>query len=77
MKVSCFHSWDVSPREAVQLQKQIREKIISKGKVKSVRFVAGADVAYDKQRNITYAGVVVLRMTDLAIVETSMASCPT
>ena len=77
MKISSFHSWDVSPQEAVQLQKQIREKIIPYGKVKSVRLVAGADVAYDKKSNTTYAGVVVLRLTDLAIVETSMASCPT
>jgi deoxyribonuclease V len=77
MKISSVHSWEVTPKEAVQIQKQIQEKIIPYGKVKSVGLVAGADVAYDKQRNTTYAGVVVLRLTDLAIVETSIATCPT
>ena len=76
MKISSFHSWDVSPKEAVQIQKQIREKIITYGKTKSVRLVAGADVAYDKKSNTTYAGVVVLRLKDLTIVETCIASCP-
>ncbi|MDX1410535.1 MAG: deoxyribonuclease V [Nitrospirales bacterium] len=77
MKISSVHSWDVSPREAIRIQRQIREKIISYGKVRSVRHVAGADVAYDKKSNTTFAGVIVLRMTDLAMVETSVASCST
>jgi len=77
MKISSLHSWDLSPKEAVQLQRQIRDKIIPYGKVKSVHYVAGGDVAYDIQRNTTYAGVVVLRMRDLVIVETCVAECPT
>ncbi len=77
MKISSFHSWDVSPKEAVRIQKQIREKIIPYGKVQPVRLVAGADVAYDKKSNTTYAGVAVLRLPDLAMVETNVASCPT
>jgi deoxyribonuclease V len=77
MRIFSFHSWEVSPQEAVQIQRQIREKIIPYGKVTSVRLVAGADVAYDKKSNTTYAGVVVLRMPDLTIVETSIAACPT
>lgn len=76
MKIVNFHSWKVSPKEAIQIQRQIRDKIIPYGKVKSVQLVAGADVAYDKERNTTYAGVVVLRMTDLATVETSVAVYP-
>ena len=77
MKILRLHSWDVSPKEAVQIQQQIRDKIIPYGKVKSVRLVAGADVAYDKQRNMTYAGVVVLRMTDLVIVESCVVAYAT
>lgn len=77
MQISSFHAWDVTPQQAIQIQRQIREKIIPRGKLGSVRLVAGADVAYDKERKITYAAVVVLVMKDLTIVETSMATLPT
>jgi deoxyribonuclease V len=77
MKTFSFHRWDVSPKEAVQIQRHMRAKIIPSGKVASLHLVAGADVAYEKQSTTTYAAIVVLRMPDLAIVETSIASCPT
>ena len=77
MKISNLHSWDVSPREAVQIQQKIRTRVIGNGKVETVRFVAGADVAYDKRRKMTYAGVVVLRMPDLDLIETCITENPT
>ena len=77
MKIVNLHSWDVSPKEAIWIQREIRGKIIPFGKVEPVRWVAGADVAYDKRRHTTYAGVVILRMSDLAVVETRIAECPT
>lgn len=77
MHISHFHSWDVTPQEAIQIQKQIRERVIPDGKVSSVRLVAGADVAYDKETNTTYAAVVILRMPQFEIIETHIATTPT
>ena len=77
MQVFNFHRWEVSPQDAIQIQRRIREKILPYGKVNSVRLVAGADVAYAKRSHTTYAGVVVLRLTDLTVVETRIATWPT
>lgn len=69
MRVSCFHPWDVSPQEAVQIQHRIRERVVRDGNPSHVRFVAGADVAFDKASNLAYAALVVLRFPDLEPVE--------
>lgn len=76
MRIINFHSWNVSPQEAIRIQSRIQKEIIPYGKIKTVQLVAGADVAYDQKSQTTYAGVVVLRKTDLAIVETSVATWP-
>ena len=77
MRISRLHSWDVSPKEAIQIQQKIRGRVIPHGKVGTVGLVAGADVAYDKHRQLTFAGIVVLRLPDLTIVESCVAETPT
>ena len=77
MEVSCFHPWNVTPQEAIQIQKQIRGRVIPQGHVDHVHLVAGADVAFDKETETTYAGVVVLQMPELRVVETLTETSPT
>ena len=45
MQVQHFHSWDVTPKEAIQIQQQLRAKVIPHGKVGTPNLIAGADVA--------------------------------
>lgn len=70
MKVHRFHSWDVTPAEAIQIQQQIRERVVRRGAVPDPEFVAGADAAFDIEANRVYAAVVVLRFPSLEPVET-------
>lgn len=70
MKIYPFHSWDVTPTEAIQIQKQLRARVIPHGKLTSLRLVAGADVAFDTRSERSYAGLVVLAFPSLDIVET-------
>lgn len=77
MQIANFHSWDVTPKEAIQIQEQIRGRVLREGKVPSVQLVAGADVAYDKKTNTSYAAVVILRMPKLEIIEAHSLSTPT
>lgn len=68
MRVSEFHPWDVTPREAVQIQEEVRRRIIPRGRVRP-RLVAGADVAFDKHSQTAWACVVVFRFPSLEVVE--------
>jgi deoxyribonuclease V len=62
-----FHSWDVSPQEAIQIQQQLRAKVIPHGKVGIPTLIAGADVAFVQDTAV--ACVVLLMFPKLEIVE--------
>jgi deoxyribonuclease V len=68
--LSC-RRWDVSPREAVELQRQLQGKIVEQLEqpLPAEPLVAGADVSYDKRSAKLFAAVVVLRLPGLEPVE--------
>jgi deoxyribonuclease V len=70
MIIPPLHSWDYSPKEAVKLQERLSTRIIRKGRLGKVRYVAGADVAFSEDPPLAYAGVIVMTFPDLVIVET-------
>jgi deoxyribonuclease V len=70
LKIRSLHSWDLTPKEAVEIQKQLSGRIRGKNRLEKVRFVAGADIAVSRNPPLAYAGVVVLSFPDLKIVET-------
>lgn len=70
MNVRQFHSWTVTPREAVRIQEQIRALVIPRGRAPRPKLVAGADAAFDLRAGVVYAAVVVLAYPDLEILET-------
>ncbi|MDH4246172.1 MAG: hypothetical protein OEV38_20740 [Nitrospira sp.] len=47
MKIHLLHSWDVTPQEAVQIQEQLRTRVVPRGHVPKPKLVAGADAAFD------------------------------
>lgn len=70
MRARLFHSWDVTPREAVQIQQQVRDKVVTGGRVPQPKLVAGADCAFDTRAERMHVAVVVLSFPDLEPVET-------
>lgn len=68
MEARHFHSWDVTPQEAIPIQQQLRARVIPQGKVGKPNLVAGADVAFVGET--AHACVVVLTFPRLDIVET-------
>lgn len=73
MNVGQFHSWTVTPREAVRIQEQIRALVIPRGRTPRPKLVAGADAAFDLHARQVYAAVVVLAYPDLEVVETAVS----
>src|ERR671917_1941646 len=64
-----LHEWDVTPREAVELQKSLRERVRVTPLAKKIETVAGADISFNKFDPVIYAAVVVLRLPSLEVVE--------
>ncbi|MBL8248897.1 MAG: hypothetical protein JNK95_11110, partial [Candidatus Competibacter sp.] len=59
--VSPVHSWNLSPAEAVALQRELRAQLILNDQLGIVRRVAGLDVGFEADGTIARAAVAVLR----------------
>lgn len=69
MRYKNLHKWDVSPKEAIQLQGRIRKKIVIKRlSLKKIGLIAGVDVSV--KDNLSKAAIIVLTYPGLRIVET-------
>ena len=64
-----LHDWTMTPREAVELQKSLRTQVRLAPLDKEIETVAGADISFNKFSSTVYAGVVVLRLPSLEVVE--------
>jgi len=65
-----LHDWNLTPHEAVQLQKELRANIfITPLGARRVETVAGADISFNKFSETVYAGIVVLRLPSLEVIE--------
>ncbi len=64
-----LHDWMLTPREAVELQKELRASVLIAPLDRAVETVAGADISFNKFEATVYAGIVVLRLPTLEVVE--------
>jgi deoxyribonuclease V len=65
-----LHDWTMTPREAVELQKRLRERVrVRPHAGKRIETVAGADISFNKFSPVIYTGIVVLRLPSLEVVE--------
>ncbi|HEX8138824.1 MAG TPA: deoxyribonuclease V [Pyrinomonadaceae bacterium] len=64
-----LHDWNVSPREAIELQKSLRERVSLTPLTRPVETIAGTDISFNKFSTTVYAGIVVLRLPALEVVE--------
>jgi deoxyribonuclease V len=69
MDIHPLHRWDVTPAEAVALQRTLAARVVTGPPLKSWELVAGCDVSHDRFSTTLYAGVVVLRAGDFSVVE--------
>lgn len=70
------HPWNLSPREAVALQKQLAEKVQRTGQLQSCRYVAGADVAYSRTNRYLVAAVIVWDREQRRVIEQHVMKQP-
>jgi deoxyribonuclease V len=69
MKARALHAWEVSPHEAIAIQKRLRAEVNAAEPLGDIHYIAGADIATSKDSPKAYAGVVVLSYPELEVVE--------
>ena len=72
-----LHRWDVTPREAIAIQQTLRSRVVREDCMNAVAHVAGVDVGFEQGGAVTRAAVAVLRLADLALVDSALARLPT
>lgn len=71
------HRWDLTPAEAVELQRELAPRVRTEDCLGEVRLIGGADVGFEEQGRITRAAVVVLALPGLQPVESALVRQPT
>ncbi len=75
MLVHELNDWDVSPAEAIEIQRRLAPLVIRRDEVGEVRRVAGVDVGFVGDH--TRAAVVVLSYPEMQVLDTSLVIQPT
>ncbi len=71
------HRWDITPKEAVALQRRLCALVERADRLGPVVRVAGVDVGFEANNTITRAAVVVLRFPELTLEHHAIARLPT
>ncbi len=52
MKIKPLHNWNLSPREAIEIQKQLAFEVVAEDKFNApIKTVAGIDLGYDAKND--------------------------
>ncbi|MDB5238622.1 MAG: endonuclease [Candidatus Kaiserbacteria bacterium] len=65
------HEWDVSIPEATRIQKEMRSLVRLEPLPHAPHTIAGADISFNRYSDIFHAGIVVLSLPDLVIIDRS------
>lgn len=77
MNIKPLHEWNLSTREAIELQKQLAYEVIETDDfLPPVKTVAGIDLGYDAKTDTCRAVVVVLNFPGLQLIEKAEAILP-
>ena len=77
MNIKQLHEWNLSPREAIELQKQFAYEVVAEDAFSEpIKTVAGIDLGYDAAANLSRAVVVVLKFPELELIESAEAILP-
>jgi deoxyribonuclease V len=63
------HDFNLTPKEAIALQKKLRDEIIIRPLGKEIKTIAGVDISFNRFEKDVYAGIIILSYPDLQIIE--------
>jgi len=68
MKPRLETRWNLTPREAMQLQESLRERVALEDHFGEIRYVAGADMAFDPVTDATTCAICAGRIRKRAVI---------
>ncbi|QQS45795.1 MAG: deoxyribonuclease V [Acidobacteriota bacterium] len=71
MPLPRLHDWEMTPKEAIALQNRLRDRVRLQPLERPIRAVAGADISFNRFSDRIFAGIVVLGLPGLEIIESS------
>lgn len=69
MDINTLHPWNLSPTEAVALQKELASRVVLQPLPEACALIAACDVSFDVGGEILFAAIVVLNRADYSVVE--------
>lgn len=72
-----LHDWDVTPAQAVALQRRLADRVERQDRLTPVECIAGVDIGFEDDGNTTRAAVVVMAWPGLDVVERAVHREPT
>lgn len=77
MEIQKIHEWNLSPKAAIEVQKQLAYEVVRHDDFDApVKTVAGIDLGFDVKNDTCRAVVVVLKFPELELIESSEAILP-
>ena len=76
MRLRDIHSWDLSPAEAIALQRRLAREVIKRGEPSDVKLVAGVDIIAGPRGSLARGAVVVVSYPELDLVESHTVELP-
>ncbi len=76
MQTRSLHPWNLAPAEAIEVQKRLASQVSRKRDFGGVAFIAGADIAVDRDSGEGIAAVIVYSFPDLREVERASVRAP-
>jgi deoxyribonuclease V len=74
MKTRKLHEWDLSYKEAVEIQNRLASQVRFIAIKKKPKIIAGLDCAFSRDEKRIFAAVVVIMLPDFEVIETVTAS---
>lgn len=76
MRIPTRHPWDLTPKQAIALQQELRGEVVCEDRLGPVQFVAGVDVGLEPGTATARAAVAVLAFPSLELADYALARRP-
>ncbi len=71
------HTWNVTPKEAIAIQKKLQSEVKIQKFNKEIKYIAGADISLNRFSKIIFAGIIVFKYPELIPVEHALLETET
>jgi deoxyribonuclease V len=69
MEINTLHAWDISPTEAITLQKELASRVVLQPLPRDCQKIAACDVSFNVGGDALFAAIVVLDRKDFSVIE--------